>query len=284
MTETVGILHPGAMGVLVAASAQKGGHTVFWASQGRSAATRERAERHGLRDAHSLAQLCATCSIVVGVCPPHAAGEVAEQVLAHGFRGLYVDANAISPPRIQRMAAAMAAAGAGFVDGGIIGGPAWETGSTRLYLSGAGAARVAALFSAGPLQAQVIGDTPGRASALKMCYAAYSKGTTALLAAILAAADGWDVGLELAEQWSRDGSGLAEQAPRRVRAVSAMAWRFAGEMEEIADTFAAVGLPGGFHQAAATLYRRLAGFKDQEDTPSLAAVLAALRGDEADGA
>jgi 3-hydroxyisobutyrate dehydrogenase-like beta-hydroxyacid dehydrogenase len=284
MTETVGILHPGAMGVFVAASAQKGGHTVFWASQGRSAATRERAERHGLRDAHSLVQLCATCSIVVGVCPPHAAGEVAEQVLAHGFRGLYVDANAISPPRIQRMAAAMAAAGAGFVDGGIIGGPAWESGSTRLYLSGAGAERIAALFSAGPLQAQVIGDTPGRASALKMCYAAYSKGTTALLAAILAAADGWDVGPELAEQWSRDGAGLADQAPRRARAVTAKAWRFAGEMEEIAATFAAVGLPAGFHQAAATLYRRLAGFKDQEDAPSLAAVLAALRGEEADGA
>jgi 3-hydroxyisobutyrate dehydrogenase-like beta-hydroxyacid dehydrogenase len=277
MAETVGILHPGAMGAFVAASAQNGGHTVYWAAQGRSAATRERAERHGLRDAHSLAQLCAACTIVVSVCPPDAAEAVAEQVVAAGFRGLYADANAIAPQRAQRMAAAMESAGAGFVDGGIIGGPAWESGSTQLYLSGEQAARVAALFAAGPLQAQVIGDRPGKASALKMCYAAYSKGTTALLAAILAAADAWDVGAELEAQWSREGSGLAEQAPRRVRAVTAKAWRFAGEMEEIAATLAAAGLPGGFHQAAAAVYRRLAGFKDADATPSLAAVLAALR-------
>jgi 3-hydroxyisobutyrate dehydrogenase-like beta-hydroxyacid dehydrogenase len=284
MAETIGILHPGEMGVFVAASAQNSGHALYWASQGRSAATRERAERHGLRDAQSLQRLCAACSIVVSVCPPEAAEEVAHEVLARGFRGLYVDANAIAPQRARQIEAAMDAAGADFVDGGIIGGPAWQRGSTWLYLAGAQAGRVAACFSAGPLQAQVIGDTPGKASALKICYAAYSKGTTALLAAILAAADAWDVGPELAEQWSRDGSGLADQAPRRVRAVTAKAWRFAGEMDEIAATFAAVGLPAGFHQAAAALYRRLAGFKDQEDTTSLAAVLAALRRDEADGA
>jgi 3-hydroxyisobutyrate dehydrogenase-like beta-hydroxyacid dehydrogenase len=284
MAENIGILHPGEMGVSVAASAQNSGHTAFWASQGRSAATRERAGRHALHDAGTLGTLCTTCSFVVSVCPPHAAEEVAHQVLAAGFQGLYVDANAISPQRTRAIAAAMVAGGVSFVDGGIIGGPAWTTGSTWLYLSGPQAGRAAGIFSAGPLQTRVIGDAPGKASALKMCYAAYSKGTTALLASILAAADAWAVGNELEEQWSRDGAELAEQAADRVRRVTAKAWRFAGEMEEIADTFAAAGLPGGFHQAAAAIYGRLAGFKDQEDTPSLAAVLAALRRDEADGA
>ena len=83
------------------------------------------------------------------------------------------------------------------------------------------------------------------------------------------------------EQWRIEGSGLDENAPRRARTVTAKAWRFAGEMEEIAATFEGAGLPGGFHQAAADVYRRLAGFKDAEETPALDEVLDALRdGDE----
>ena len=74
-----------------------------------------------------------------------------------------------------------------FVDGGIVGGPAWEPGKTWLYLSGERAADVQPYFSAGPLETEVVGDVVGVASALKMCYASYTKGTTALLSTILAA-------------------------------------------------------------------------------------------------
>ena len=276
MTEKVGILHPGAMGISVAASAQNSGNALFWASEGRSSQTRARAEKHTLIDTHTLERLCQTCSIIVSVCPPHAAEAVAQQVLANSFHGLYVDANAISPQRAVRIGEAMAERGVAFVDGGIIGGPAWESNTTWLYLSGREAERVANCFSAGPLQAEMIGEEIGKASALKMCFAAYTKGTTALLCAILAAAEGLNVREELEQQWSRNGSDFAGQAVQRVTRVTAKAWRFTAEMEEIAATFEATGMPAGFHNAAADIYRQLASFKDLEGTPPLETVLSAL--------
>lgn len=272
----IGILHPGDMGISIAVSAQNGGHDVRWASEGRSAQTRARAEAHGLRDAHSLAALCADSDVIVSVCPPHAAEDLARAVLAVGFSGTFVDANAIAPERARRIADMMASAGIDVVDGGIIGGPAWKPKSTWLYLSGKRAAAIATLFTAGPLETQVLGDDIGAASALKMCYAAYTKGSTALLCAVLAAADGLNVRDALNAQWSRDSAGSDLQNTRRVQGVTAKAWRFSGEMHEIAATFRATGLPGAFHDAAAEIYDRIAPFKGADGAPALEDVLRAL--------
>ena len=272
----VGILHPGMMGISVAASIQNGGHAMYWVSEGRSQQTRERAEKFGLADAGTLAELCSTCQIIVSVCPPHAAEDVAQQVVASSFQGLYLEANAVSPQRAIRIGQAMTEAGVSFVDGGIIGGPAWEPGKTWLYLSGEKAAEAAACFSGGPLETSVVGESLGKASALKMCFASYTKGTTALLCAILATSEKLGVRRELEEQWSRGGSDFAGQARERVRRVTAKAWRFAGEMEEIASTFREAGLPGEFHAAAEIIYRRITEFKDAPSLPPLEDVLEAL--------
>jgi 3-hydroxyisobutyrate dehydrogenase-like beta-hydroxyacid dehydrogenase len=272
----VGILHPGEMGISIAASIQNTGHTVYWVSEGRSQKTRARAAEFGLVDAGTLDQLCETCSVIVSVCPPHAAEDVANQVSSRSFKGLYLDANAISPQRVVRIGQTMTRTGASFVDGGIIGGPAWRPGSTWLYLSGEDAQAAVPCFSAGPLETCVIGEAIGKASALKMCFAAYTKGTAALLCAILATAETLGVREELQHQWSRNGSDFAEQASQRVRRVTAKAWRFAGEMDEIASTFKEAGMPGEFHAAAADIYRRITHFKDAPTTPSLEDVLAAL--------
>jgi 3-hydroxyisobutyrate dehydrogenase-like beta-hydroxyacid dehydrogenase len=271
----VGFLHPGAMGISLAASAQNSGHAVYWASEGRSQQTHARAAKYDLQDVQTLEALCEACDVVVSVCPPHAAEAVAAQVRACAFRGLYLDANAISPMRTQRIGRAMAQAGIAFVDGSIVGGPAWEPGRTWLYLAGREAGRAADCFSAGPLETCVIGEEIGKAAALKMCFAAYTKGSTALLCAILATAEELGVRQELEMQWSRGGSDFAQQTQERVRRVTAKAWRFAGEMEEISATFEQAGLPGGFHAAAADVYRRIAHFKGAE-TPSLDEVLEAL--------
>ncbi len=277
MTQTqLGILHPGNMGVSVAASARNSGCEVYWASEGRGAQTRARADEHGLLDAGTVADLCRTCDVIVSVCPPHAAEDVAAEVLRHGFPGLYVDANAIAPQRVKQMGARMTEAGVSFVDGAIIGGPAWQPGATWLYLSGEEAAAVAACFDAGPLETIVMGAEVGKASALKMAYAAWSKGSTALLCGVLAAARELGVWDELAARWDADRAGQSEQSVERARRVTAKAWRFAGEMEEIAATFEAAGLPGGFHAAAAELYGRMTGFKDAPSTPEIEDVLAAL--------
>ncbi len=272
----LGILHPGAMGISTAACAKNSGQMVYWVSAGRSGQTRARAETQALEDAGDLNNLCAICDVIVSVCPPHAAEEVAQQVIAAGFRGLYVDANAISPMRAGRIGQAMTAAGVAFVDGGIVGGPAWRPNSTWLHLSGPQAVQAAACFAAGPLEVNILGDEIGQASALKMCFAAYTKGSTALIATILAAAERLGVHDQLTRQWSNSGMDLAEQASIRTRRVTAKAWRFAGEMEEIAETFEMAGLPGDFHHGAAEIYNRIAHLKEVEGVPPLEEVLAAL--------
>jgi 3-hydroxyisobutyrate dehydrogenase-like beta-hydroxyacid dehydrogenase len=272
----IGILHPGQMGISVAASAQNSGNLVLWVSEGRSAQTGERAQKHELEDAGTLEDLCQLCSVIVSVCPPHAAEAVASQVVEAGYSGLYIDANAISPQRAVRIGQVIRGGGGILVDGGIIGGPAWEAGRTWLYLSGPYAQDAADCFSAGPLETSVIGDEIGKASALKMCYAAYTKGTSALLCAIHAAADSYNILNELQEQWSKHWPDFAEESERRVRRVTAKAWRFRGEMDEIAATFEQAGVPGDFHTGASEIYRRLADFKDAPSTPALEEVLAAL--------
>ena len=276
MVMKIGVLHPGAMGISVAACAQNSGCDVYWASDGRSGESADRAAQHNLLDAETLQSLCATCSVIISVCPPHAAEEIADQVLSHGFQGVFVDVNAISPEKTRKIATRVQAAGADFVDGGIIGPPAWNAGTTWLYLSGPRATEIAKYFAAGPFTTLVIGDEIDRASALKMCFAAYTKGTTALLCAILATSENLGVKEDLIKQWSMNGSGFADSATQDVRTVTAKAWRFIGEMHEISSTFEAAGLPGGFHKAAADIYGRIAGFKGADSTPELDDVLSAL--------
>jgi 3-hydroxyisobutyrate dehydrogenase-like beta-hydroxyacid dehydrogenase len=198
-------------------------------------------------------------------------------VIKKGFKGLYVDANAISPQRSIKIGRLMEAAGIDFVDGGIIGGPAWNPNATWLYLSGTHANDIAASFSKGPLETKLLGGEIGKASALKMCYAAYSKGTTALLASILATAESLDVREDLYEQWNMDNAGFADQVNQRVTRVASKAWRFEGEMHEIAATFREAGLPGGFHEASAEVYHRLAGLK-RIQLPILSEILDLLMG------
>ena len=147
----VGILHPGEMGISVAASAMNSGHEVYWTSEGRSEKTRARARNHKLEEIDSLINLCEKCEIILSVCPPHAAEELAQSVIDTGYKGLYLDANAIAPQRSKRIGQSMEAAGIRFIDGGIIGGPAWKPNETWLYLSGNDAEKIAACFSNGRL-------------------------------------------------------------------------------------------------------------------------------------
>jgi hypothetical protein len=133
-----------------------------------------------------------------------------------------------------------------FVDGGIVGGPPDEPGTT-LYLSGPGAASVAVLFVGTKLEPRVVAD----ASAIKMAYAAWSKGSAAMLLAIRDVARHFGV----EQEWERAAPELAKRLPRAEHAAATKGWRWTGEMEEIADTFAAAGQPDGFHRAPARVYR-----------------------------
>ena len=273
---TIGILHPGEMGVSIAASAIYSGHQVYWASSGRSDKTRQRAEKHRLTEVDTLSQLCQASENIICICPPHAAEQVAQSVLQAGFTGLYLDANAIAPQRSVRIGEQMESAGIQYVDGGIIGGPAWAPKETWLYLSGTNSEKIAACFIHGMLEVKILADEIGKASALKMCYAAYTKGTSALLAAILATAEALSVREDLYAHWNMEQANFSEQTNTRVARVTAKAWRFEGEMREIATTFREAGLPGEFHEAAAEIYGRLAGFKGSTNLPPFHEVIDSL--------
>jgi 3-hydroxyisobutyrate dehydrogenase-like beta-hydroxyacid dehydrogenase len=275
MSESIGIISPGNMGVSIAASAINSGNHVYWASQGRSAETRQRAEEHGLIDAGSLRELCSVATIMLSVVPPSAAEGVAEQVAAQNFKGTFADLNAISPQRARRIAERLGASGIEFVDGGIVGPPAWRPRTTWLCLSGNDAGTIASCFGNGPLETDILGNRVGDASALKMCYGAYTKGLTALIAGVLGTAGNLGVRESLMRRWANDGSGLDKSAAPRVVRITDRAWRWVGEMEEIATTFAEADMPRGFHEAASDIYRRLAKFEG-EPTPTVEAVLEAI--------
>jgi len=276
MSESIGVINPGDMGVSIAASAVHNGHHVYWASKGRSADTRKRAEENHLIDAGTLEEVCKQCSIILSVVPPSASEEVAEQVIAQKFKGTFADLNAISPQRAQRIGERLEANGIKFVDGGIIGPPAWATNTTWLSLSGKSSSTIAALFTNGPLRTETLGDRIGDASALKMCYGAYTKGHTALIAGVLGTAANSGVRDALMRRWAADGSGLDKSAAGRVARITDRAWRWVGEMGEIASTFEHASMPRGFHDAAGDIYRRLAQFKDQEP-PSTDTLIDALK-------
>lgn len=260
----VGILHPGAMGVSIAQSAIDSGCVVFWASEGRRAQTRARAGSAGLSDLGTIDRLGRECSVILSVCPPEFALDVARRVANTGFTGVFADLNALAPQRKTTLAQETSDRGIRFADGGIIGLPTRTSGQTTLFLSGEAAHDVAACFAGGAIAARVLGPEPGRASALKILFAAYNKGSIALFTALYGAAQQYGVLAELQGQFMQRGLTLARIETEILRAAP-KAWRWIGEMGEISAALEAVNMPGDFHGAAATVYERLAGFKDASD-------------------
>ena len=92
-------------------------HPVVWASEGRSAETRDRAEANGLTDVATVAAVTSRADVILSICPPESAVAVADLVLANGFDGIYVDANAVAPATSRAIGARFDH----FVDGGIVG-------------------------------------------------------------------------------------------------------------------------------------------------------------------
>ncbi len=273
---TVGVLHPGAMGATVAGTCTA---PTVWCSEGRSAATTARAERWNLVDVCTLDAVVARCDVIVSVCPPAEALAIAESVAALGFDGVYVDANAIAPSTARSIASRFDR----FVDGGIVGPPAVRAGTTRMYLSGDEAIDVARLWSDTALDVRTIGGDPGAASALKMAYATWTKVSAALLLDVRALARAEGVESPLLEEWALSQPGTTDRSGAAAQGVAPKAWRFIGEMEQIALAFADAGLPDGFATASQELYQRMAHFKHAEPADAdIDAVLAALltaRGD-----
>ena len=266
----VTVLHPGAMGAAVGRQAVSGGATVRWVGAGRGAATRNRAAAAGFEEFADLPSALEGADIVLSICPPafaeEVAGDLARDVV--DYRGLFVEANAISPARARRIAAMLPAARV--VDGGIIGEPPNRPGTTRLYLSG-DADGVPELFAGTDLEVITVSGGIGQASALKMAYASYQKASRVLGAIAHALARAYGVQEHLMREADLLRSfPLAEvdQYPT----VAAKAWRWAPEMREVAEVLGDSGLPDGMALGAAAALNRWTHAKDRDDL-DLAAVL-----------
>jgi 3-hydroxyisobutyrate dehydrogenase-like beta-hydroxyacid dehydrogenase len=252
---TVGLLHPGAMGAAVGRELTQTGRTVLWASDGRSEDSAARARQAGLQDAGTASALAASSDLVLSICPPHGALDVARAL--GSFTGLYVDANAVSPATAAEIRGVVEGAGARYVDGGIIGPPPDDANDrTRLYLSGADAPAVAEVFTGSALDTPVLDGEATAASALKMAYAGWTKGSAALLLTMRAAARAHGVEEALVREWEHSIPSLPDRSAQAGRAADEKGWRWVAEMREIAATLAAADLPAGVHEAAADVFER----------------------------
>ena len=279
--EVILILNPGAMGAAVGTRLVSKGHAVIWVSAGRGDKTIARAEAAGMQACESISEGLSRASIVLSVCPPHAALDVARQVGQHQFSGWYIDANAVSPETSAQVGRLVETAGARFADGGIIGPPPINGRRARLYLSGADASELAKILDAESLSAVALRGSDTAASALKMCFAGWNKARTALLLNLRALAAHHQVDDALLKEWGAMEPELLRLfepgAGQSVMGNAAKAWRWSGEMTEIATTFKHAGLPGGFHDGAAEVFERLNRFKDVSDLPSLEELTSAIR-------
>ena len=207
----------------------------------------------------TLEALAAESEIVLSVCPPGIAEEIARAVAAAGFAGLYVEANAIAPARAERIARE---SGLRVVDGGILAKTA-----INLYLSGDDhdVETVAALFDGSDVVPIRLPGGVGAASALKMAFGGWNKIGVLLAAQAHAIAHAYGVREQLAAEGVGT-EGVVRAGPK--------AWRWAAEMEEIAETCAALGLPDGLGRAAAEICRRWDGQRGR--APELDELLADL--------
>ena len=257
--EVVALMSPGDMGHAVGAVLRHGGLRVITNLQGRSERSRALAREAGIEDVGSDEALVGQADVLLSILVPAEAERLAERIAAAvsrvGTTLLYVDCNAIAPQTVRRIAGVVAQSGATFVDAGIIGGPPRVGGAgPRFYASGAEAADFARLAQRG-LDVRVMGSEVGHASGLKMCYAALTKGTTALATELLVAARAMGISDTLEAELRSGGDSRYASFERSIPGMPPKAYRWVGEMEEIAATFGALGLTPKILEGAADLYR-----------------------------
>lgn len=285
MVQTIGILSPGDMGHAVGRALGANGLKVITCLEGRSPRTRQLAEQAGISDVASYAELVEAADMILSIMVPANAKPAAELVAAAlqstGADLIYADCNAVAPQTTHQIAGLITDAGGKFVDASIIGGPPHTDYTPRIYAAGPQVERLADLNNYG-LTIVPMGHDIGQASAIKMCYAALTKGTSALMLELLTAAQALGVYEALLDEFSNSQAANKERMERGLPGVPPKSRRWVGEMEEIAQTFADVGLTANILTGAADMYRllgatALADLTPEDDhKPALAEVVAAL--------
>ncbi len=270
MVKTVGILSPGDMGHSVGNVLREHGLRVIAYLGDRSERTRALARAAQIEEVASYQALVQEADAILSILVPAqamAAAELVAQALWEtGAALLYVDCNAIAPQTVQAVGDVIARAGGRFVDASIIGGPPHSGYSPRIYASGPDAADFAALVKYG-LDIIVMDDIVGHASALKMCYASLTKGSTALYAELMIAAKALGVEETLIAEFKQSAATQFAGIERNLPRVPVKARRFVGEMEEMAKMYDALGLTPNMLAGAAKVYDLIGSTPLAERTP-----------------
>ena len=266
---TIAILSPGSMGSAVGQALRENGYDVVTNLDGRSERTRALAEEAGFRAVSGIDSIVEEADLVMSILVPSEAISVAREAAAAmkrtGASPAYADCNAVSPDTARELGGIIEAAGGRFIDAGIIGGPPGSGSPPRFYASGPHEAVIGELDGKGIIVPLLGGDV-GRASAIKMCYASLTKGVSALQTAALVAAHRLGLSGELEEEMSSSQAKVLAQM-QSVIGLPGKAFRWVGEMEEIAATFESVGVTGNFHHGAAEIFRMVAGSPLGDERP-----------------
>ncbi|MEQ9643812.1 MAG: DUF1932 domain-containing protein [Alphaproteobacteria bacterium] len=283
----IAVLYPGDMGHAVGRSLREHGHEMITSLAGRSDRTRAFAKAGGLVDAGELAGAVSEAELILSILPPSNAVDlahrVAEALRNTGATPVYADCNAIAPETSREVEEIVSAAGASYIDGSIVGPPPGR-GTPRFYVAGADTSAMLALDGQGII-VRHLGPRVGDASAMKMCYASITKGTSTLFTAALMVAHQHGLDEPFWTELQESQGGVWGRMDKQVARLPSDAGRWIGEMDEIIKTYGSVGVPTGFHEAAAQVYEVLtrtpnARIKREELDPEagIAEVIAAFAG------
>ncbi len=270
----VGIVSPGDMGQAIASRLKESGMNVHAALEGRSERTKALAGAAGLTDCGTMEKLVGTCELVVSVINPGEALNVARQAAAAmkktGRKIAFADLNAVSPQTARDTNAMIREAGGLFIDGGIIGPPPrGEKDKPRIYVSGPDAYLFEQIKHPN-LQVRVMSERVGDASGIKMCYAAMTKGTTALAVELLGAARKLGVEQALEKELRESRNDVFDWQVKTIAVMPPKAYRWVPEMQEIAKTFGELGMTRRIFEGATDMYQMVASTPLGKESPEQA--------------
>ena len=268
--ETVAILSPGDMGHAVGQLLREHELKVVTCLTGRSQRTKDLAELAGIADVPDLNDMVAQSQIILSISVsemvPKICQQVADAIKATNANVLFAECNAISPQLSRQMEPIITEAGGRYIDASIVGGPPLNGSSPRFYASGDNTAEFEGLANFG-LDVRTAGTEVGQASGIKMCYAAMTKGSSALYSELLMAAEMMGLSDFVIAEFQNSQPAVLQRMERGLPGVPAKARRWVSEMEEIKDTFEHLGLTPHLFQGVADMYRMIGSTSMGDETP-----------------
>jgi len=251
----IGLVGLGEMGAEIGRYFVKNGIEVISVYGERSKISQDRAIKYGIKDVLTIENVSQKSDIIISIIPPNRALETADQYSKYISKDgpIYCDLNAISTMTAKKIKALLDERNVNYVDGSIMGGPPKENYSPRTYLSGEMAKNLNFLSGKG-VDIIILNGSDFQASAMKMVYAAITKGSKALVAGALIVAKRNNVYQELIDELEYSDEFFHGVALKLIPSIKHKAYRWIGEMNEISSTFKDSGLTGGFHSESENIY------------------------------